>query len=205
MEITAIEAQKKDNTRCSVFVDGAFFCGLKIDVALEFRLFVGMEVSEDFLEKIQFESEKSVALERAMRHMSLALKTEKEMRRFLKDKGYLDPVIEHCIERLKYYGYIDDENYCREYAECHKTIGKKRMTAELRLRGIDSSTVEKVLACFEDDPSEMERLLERYMRGKEKDFKNRKKAQNYLFSRGFSSDDINEVIDRFFTDEDEGY
>ena len=29
-EITSVETQKKDKTRCSIYIDGAFYCGIKL-------------------------------------------------------------------------------------------------------------------------------------------------------------------------------
>ncbi|MCD8200830.1 MAG: RecX family transcriptional regulator, partial [Clostridia bacterium] len=83
-----------------------------------------------------------------------------------------------------------------------KNKGKIRIAAELRSRGVDSGLVDSVLSDYEDDQSEIVGALEKYMRGKERDYKTRNKAFNYLYSRGYSSDDIREAVDRFFADGD---
>ena len=49
-KITGIEQQKKDKTRCSVYLDGAFYCGLKIEVAVKYRLKPGDEIEKSRLD-----------------------------------------------------------------------------------------------------------------------------------------------------------
>ena len=56
--ITAIEQQQRDKTRCSVYIDGAFYCGLKIEVAVKYRLKPGMEIEKSALDEIQLANEK---------------------------------------------------------------------------------------------------------------------------------------------------
>ena len=43
-EITLIEPQKKDKLRCNVYVDGRFYCGIKLDVAVRYRFKVGIHI-----------------------------------------------------------------------------------------------------------------------------------------------------------------
>ena len=72
-QITSIEQQQKDKTRCSVYIDGAFYCGLKIEVAVKYRLKPGDEIEKSRLDEIQFENEKLQAVEKAMNHLSATM------------------------------------------------------------------------------------------------------------------------------------
>ena len=65
-EITLIEPQKKDKERCNVYVDGVFYCGIKLEVAVKYRLKTGMQIEKSRLDEIQLETEKSQALDKAM-------------------------------------------------------------------------------------------------------------------------------------------
>ena len=97
-QITSIEQQKKDKTRCSVYVDGAFYCGLKIEIAIKHHLKAGMEIEKSRLDKIQLDNEKIQATEKAMNHLSATLKTKKQMSDFLAGKGYTQAVIDYVIQ-----------------------------------------------------------------------------------------------------------
>ena len=69
-EITSIEPQKKDANRCNIYVDGRFYCGIKLEVAVKYRLKTGMQIDVAKLDEIQLETEKSQALDKAMTHIS---------------------------------------------------------------------------------------------------------------------------------------
>ena len=77
-EITEILPQVKDKRRCNVYLDGQFFCGLTLEVAMKNRLKKGTVITREELSKIQLESEKQTALDKALVHISASQKTEKE-------------------------------------------------------------------------------------------------------------------------------
>ena len=52
-EITAITPQVKDKDRCNIYVDGRFYCGLKLETALAHRLKAGQQVDLAELDAIQ--------------------------------------------------------------------------------------------------------------------------------------------------------
>ena len=110
-EITAITPQIKDKKRCNIFIDGRFYCGLTLETTVKNRLKVGQIISPDTLSQIQLESEKGVALDKALTHISATRKTEKQVRDFLSQKGYLSTVIDYVIEKMKGYGFLNDAEY----------------------------------------------------------------------------------------------
>ena len=75
-EITSIEPQKKDAKRCNVYVDGRFYCGIKLEVAIKYRLKAGMQIEKSQLDEIQLETEKSQALDKALTHISASPRTK---------------------------------------------------------------------------------------------------------------------------------
>ena len=50
-EITSIEPQVKDKRRCNVYVDGRFYCGIKLEVAIKYHLKAGMHIEKRSLTK----------------------------------------------------------------------------------------------------------------------------------------------------------
>ena len=115
-EITAITPQIKDKTRCNVFLDGRFYCGLALETAVKNRLKVGQIVDVEKLAQMQLDSEKQTAFDKALSHISATHKTEKQVRDFLSGKGYLPAVIEYVIEKMRGYQFIDDGEYAKQYA-----------------------------------------------------------------------------------------
>ena len=74
-EITAITPQVKDKTRCNIFVDGRFYCGLTLEAAVKNRLKAGQTIDPDRLGEIQLESERSTALDKALHFIAASQKT----------------------------------------------------------------------------------------------------------------------------------
>lgn len=202
-KITSIEQQKKDKTRCSVYIDGAFYCGLKIEVAIKYRLKAGMEIERSELDEIQLANEKVQATERAMNHLSATLKTRRQMSDFLASKGYTQAVIDYVIDKLEGYGYIDDYAYCRAYAASVSGKGKTAIRAALIKRGADRDAIDEALSEVEEDEDEVMAVVRKYMRGKEYSRENINKAIRHLISRGYSYETAKSAASKLGEDIDE--
>lgn len=194
-EITSIEPQKKDKNRCSIFIDGRFYCGLTLQAAVKYRLKAGMHIEKELLDEIQLETEKQTALDKALTHISASMKTEKQIRDFLAKKGYTAPVRDYVLERMHYYGFIDDYAYCKAYIAGVSGRGKRMLEADLIKRGADRSAVDKALSEVEESCDEARTLAEKYLRGKQRTRENLYKAVKYLVSRGFSYDTARAAVD----------
>ena len=168
-EITSIEPQVKDKNRCSVYVDGVFYCGIKLEVAIKYRLKAGMYIEKQKLDEIQLETEKSQALDKAMTHLSASMKTVKQMRDFLAKKGYTEAVINYVLERLEYHKFVDDYAYCRAYVQSVSGKGKRALEVDLIKRGADKNAIESALDEIEESGEEVSLILEKYLRGKSVD------------------------------------
>ncbi len=196
-EITGIEPQVKDKTRCNVYVDGRFYCGIKLEVAIKYHLKAGMRIEKEQLDRIQLETEKSQALDRAMTHLSAAMKTRKQISDFLAKKGYTQPVIEYVLERLTYYGFVDDFAFCRSYVQSVKGKGKRALENDLIKRGADKEAIEAALSETEEDVSEAAELLDKYMRGKTFDKQTLYKGFKYLLSKGYGYETAKQALQKF--------
>ena len=203
-EITSIEPQVKDKQRCNVYVDGRFYCGIKLEVAVKYRLKAGMQIDKSRLDEIQLETEKSQALDKAMTHLSATMKTEKQMRDFLAKKGYTQTVCDYVLEKLRYYGFIDDGAYCRAYAAQSQGKGKRAMENELKKRGADQKAIENALEDIEESVEDAVRVLQKYMRGKAADKANLYKGFKYLLSKGYAYDTAKSALAQMGAD-DENY
>ena len=100
-EITAITPQKHDAARCNIEVDGRFLCGMKLETVMRHRLKAGSTVTEEELAAYQLESEQDEAFDKALLHITASMKTEREVRDFLKKKGYLEDVADEVVGRKR--------------------------------------------------------------------------------------------------------
>ena len=194
-EITDIAPQVKDKDRCSVYVDGRFYCGLKLETAVKHRLKVGDQIELSKLDEIQLENEKSQALDKAMTHLTHSMKTEKDISDSLKKKGYVEAVADYAAEKLKEYGFLDDEEYCRQYAaSAGKTKGPRLIAYELKRRGAREESIQAALSELSGEAEAAAAALKKYMRGKEFTKENLSKAYRHLMSRGFDYETAKEAL-----------
>ena len=196
-EITSIEPQVKDKTRCNVYIDGRFYCGIKLEVAIKYHLKSGMQIDESKLDEIQLETEKSQAIDKAMTHLSATMKTERQMRDFLVKHGYTETVCDYVIERLQYYKFIDDYAYCRAYVNSVRGKGRRAIEADLMKRKASRDAINSVLEEFEESGDEAFEILKKYLRGKEINKVNLLKGYKYLLSKGFSYDTAQAAMEKF--------
>ena len=195
-EITAITPQKKDKSRCNIEIDGKFYCGMKLDTVLANGLKAGMHVEPAALSHLQLESEKLTALDKALKHISVSMKTEKEIRLFLKKKGYLEDVTNYVLEKMKDYGFVDDKTYAASYVEgASKRKGKRLLELELKQKGVDAESIEEALSSLEDETESAKRCLKKYLRGKPLDEATLQKAYRNLLSKGFDYDTCRQAIE----------
>lgn len=200
-----IEPQKKDKTRCNVYVDGRFYCGIKLEVAIKYRLKAGMPIEKARLDEIQLETEKSQALDKAMTHISASMKTEKQIKDFLLKKGYTAAVADYCLERLLYHGLVDDYAYCRAYIGSVSGKGKRALEADLIKRGADKRAIERALEETEEDGTAAAAVLQKYMRGKEATKEALYRGFKYLLSKGYGYDTAKEALTSFCGEDDESF
>ena len=199
-EITEISPQKKDKSRCNVYIDGRFCCGLTLETAVKNRLKVGQIITPERLSQMQLDSEKDTAFDKALTHLSATLKTEKQISDFLSKKGYLPAVIDYVLEKLRSYNFLNDREYAETYVQSvAKRKGGRLIKMELRSKGIDEESIENALSSL-DETDELETaktLLLKYMRGKTADVPTLQKAYRHLMGKGFSYDVIKEALSAY--------
>lgn len=205
-EITAITPQIKDKKRCNIFIDGRFYCGLLLETAIKHRLKVGAQIDLAFLSELQLESEKNVALDKALSFISLTRKTEKQVRDFLAQKGYLSDVIEYVLEKMIGYRFLDDGEYAKAYVEqAARKKGNRLIKMELKAKGVEESEIENAFD-LQDDQTQVQAaqtILQKYMRNKPSDRETLAKAFRYLLGKGFEFDVAKTALSAFGDCEDE--
>ena len=203
-KITDMQIQKNNKTRANVYIDGEFSFALEMLTVMKLGLKIGQEVSQERLTEAIFDSEKSVAFERAMGYLGRGMKTVKQMRDYLTKKAYAHEVVDYVIARLKEYRYIDDEAYAKLYVEHNSaTKGERRLKQELVSKGIAVSLAEEHSQLDSEQAlSDAERLAEKYMRNKIRDVKTMQKLQRYLLSRGYGYDIVNSVLRSYSLSDD---
>ncbi len=206
MIITEIKKIGKGE-RYSIFVDGVFNCTLQAEILVKEKLKTGEDISEERLTSIKLENGRIAAFSQAISYLEKFLRTEKQLREYLKEKGYLDESIDEAIEKLKEYGYINDELFAESYIRTYQNKkGKKKLKFELMQKGVDGEVVSQKLDELLDDDASFDcclTMLKKYLKNKPVDKKLRAKAFNHLASKGFESSIILKALNEALFDENE--
>ena len=146
------------------------------------------EIDSEKLNQILLENGELSAFDRALTYLEKNIKTEKGIREYLKQKGFLDESIENAVDKLKEYGYINDEHFAESYIHTYSNKkGKKLLAYELALKGVDRQIVDEKLEELVDTEQEVascKDILLKYTKGKEIDLKMKQKSYAYLAGKG---------------------
>ncbi|MBQ0099807.1 MAG: regulatory protein RecX, partial [Firmicutes bacterium] len=147
------------------------------------------------------------ALSKAINYISKTLKTKVQVINYLRTKGYEDEIVFKVIDKLKEYNYIDDVEYAKKYLEfSSKKQGAKLSNYKLMAKGIRKEDLEKA-----NQESEIrydiscEKVLEKYLRNKEKTKENLIKASRYLLGKGFNYEDIENAVSKLREEDGEDF
>lgn len=195
MEITKIEIQKSNDERANLYLDEKFFSGISLELVVKEHLKVGMEIDENKLSELILEDEKGKALAKAVKYIGSNLKTEKQLRDYLKKKEYNFATIDYVMDKLKEYDYLNDENFAKAFILTYsKKYGKLKLKSQLKMKGIKDSVIENLLEDVQSDSIDL--VAKKYMKNKELTYENLQKLMRFLYSRGYEFDDINSCVNR---------
>ena len=190
-EITAITPQVKDKRRCNIYIDGRFCCGLTLEATMKNRLKVGMVIAPERLAEIQLESEKNTAMDKALYFISATRKTQEQVKKHLREKGYLPAVIDYVLEKLNGYDFLNDAEYAKDYVGAAASKkGARLIKMQLQAKGVAQEDIDSAIATLQPEMQEdaAKSILQKYMRNKTADRETLAKAFKYLLSKGFEYD-----------------
>ena len=135
----------------------------------------------------------------AAKYLASRARSTGEMKTHLKSKGYEESEIAAVIADFLDYGYLDDEDYCRQYIKYAFSKGKGplRVKQELAEKGISRDTIAFALEDYEMEESDLDRALaqaRKTVAGKPVDEKMKGRVGRRLVSLGYSTDIAYKVI-----------
>jgi regulatory protein len=207
MKITGITAQQKDKNRINVMVDGKYRFSLDIFQYADLGIKIGKEYSDEELHVLEAESQFGKVYARALEYCLMRPHSSREVRDYLyrktresrtktgeMKKGVASEITSRVFDRLVKKGYVDDEKFTRYWVENRsltKGASRRKLQAELRAKGIESTIIERHLAdSTRSDESELAKIIAK----KRKRYPDNQKLMQYLARQGFSYDDIKQAL-----------
>lgn len=178
-------------------MDGEFWAEVDGGVAAERGLREGAELSAEELSETRVAGERPLAMSRALNLLGYRARSASEIKDRLTRAGYSRQTAEVVLSRLKELGYLDDEEYARNFAreKSHK-YGPRRVYTDLRKNGVDEDIIQMALGEEFSESSERESAFaaasRRYNTGEKSDAQSRR-VYGFLARRGYSAEICAEV------------
>lgn len=175
------------------------------DTLVNFGLYKGQEVEEEFVENLKFEDEKTEALLLSYKFLQRN-KTKKQLVDHLYKNKIPREIIETILPILEEKKYLNDEDYARRYlndALNIKKYGKNKTRYMLMSKGIERNVIDKVMENYDYELEYMNalELVKKRISKDESDPKKIYSAKNYLQGRGFEFEIINFTVDDYLSGE----
>ena len=130
----------------------------KLEVHLEtlysYKLLSKKEMDEKEFEDMLVENEKKLAKQKALKTLSMANKTKKELILKLKQSKFSTEAIDYAMTFVDRYDFIDEENIAKTLVEgkySKKRYSKRAMMSKLRQKGISSDVIGDSVKDIGDD------------------------------------------------------
>lgn len=213
MKITDITLQARNPDRVNVSVDGKYRFSLDIAQVTELGLKIGNEYSEGQLAELEDESQFGKLYARALEYALMRPHSAKEVRDYLWKKtrlsrvkvrgsaevrerpGVSPAIADRVYDRLVERGHIDDESFARYWVEnrqLRKGISHRKLVAELRAKGVDTSVIDSVM---HNSPREEKDEIKKVIEKKRARYDEEQKLVSYLLRQGFGYDAIRSALD----------
>ena len=197
MTVTKIEPLSK--TRYKVYLDGQFAFTLYKGELSRYHIAEESVIEDDIYDSLRLIVIKRAKL-RAMHLLSDMGRTESQLRTKLKQGGYEEDAVEAAIRYVKSFGYINDMEYARSFIDSRKDRkSKKELYAALLQKGVPAEIVEQVFEEADYGEKDSRQAIEALMRKRSynpetADVKEKQKMMGYLMRKGFSYQDIRNVL-----------
>lgn len=207
MKITGISQQTKNKNRVNVMVDGKYRFSLDIFQVGDLGIRVGKEYTDEELTELETESQFGKVYARALEYCLMRPHSAKEVRDYLyrktRDtrtktgevkKGVSPEITARAFDRLVEKGYVNDENFARYWIENRnqtKGASRRKLTAELRAKGVAQEIIERHLReTARSDEDELQKVIAK----KRARYPDEQKFMQYLMRQGFRYDDVKQAL-----------
>jgi regulatory protein len=202
--ISAIQAQKKNKTRFSIFVDEEFSLGVSDSALTRFNLRKGTQLSKALIAEIQRYEERWAIREYCIGLLSRRDHSSGELLLKAQKKGYDRSTIEDIILELEQKKYINNVSFARKFAKDKFEFnhwGLHKIRVELMAKGISDSVISSV--CLELDEESIvqkmrylvQKAKPRFLRASPE--KRKKKIFDFLVRKGYDSAVISKHLSDF--------
>lgn len=206
-KITKIEAQKRKG-RFNIYIDGKYALPMSEEVLIKFRVFKGMEVDKDLIEKFKHADDLSKLHSKALNYLAHNLRTEYEVRTKLAEISEDPDAIDRVIDQLIDQRLVNDAKYAESYVRTvvrEEKNGPDWIRRHLKEKRVASDVIETAID-HEFPEDEVLRIgvevAKKQLKVHHQDAAKMaiNKTKNLLIRRGFPYGDLDQIMDQLDTD-----
>jgi regulatory protein len=195
MKITEIKAQVRVPGRFSIFVEGKYAFSLSDMALLEEKLHLGQELNLVEVKRLKQVSTDDKLYGNALRFVAMRVRSEWEIRTYLRRKGASPSLAEHILNKLSKIGFVDDAKFAEAWVTNRRLLrptSKRKLQQELRAKHVNDQVIQHALHESEIDEQTALRDLIAKKRAR---YPDNLKLMQYLARQGFSYEDIKRAIE----------
>ncbi|QED46947.1 recombination regulator RecX [Cytobacillus dafuensis] len=199
--ITKISVQQKKNDRYNIFLDEKYAFSVDEDVLIKHQLKKGMEVDEFSLSEIAYQDDIRKAYNTSIQYLSRRMRSEKEVRQYLKEKEVDEIIVQEVVHKLYEYRFLDDKEFAIAYVRTLMNTtdkGSGLIRGELREKGISEQLINAALRelPYEKEFEAAMKLSYKFVQKNKTDSSRimKQKLEQMLMRKGYSHELIQAVV-----------
>lgn len=204
MRVEAIEPTRSPQGKLRVRFDGGESLLMLPAAIAELGLYAGMELPDAAMDSIREACGAASAKERAVRIVSAASVTKKELRHRLVQKGETEEHADEAVKWLSELHLLDDRQTAAQIVRngAARGYGAARIRQMLYEKRVPRELWDEALELLPPQDDAIDTFLQRRFRGKTPDRAEIKRATDALLRRGHSWEDIRCALSRYTSEEE---
>ncbi|MGM9524171.1 MAG: regulatory protein RecX [Faecousia sp.] len=204
MRVEAIEQTRSPQGKLRVRFDNGESLMILPAAIAELGLYAGMELPDAAMDSIKETCGAASAKERAVRIVSAASVTKKELQRRLVQKGETAEHAEEAVAWLSELHLLDDRQTAAQIVRsgAARGYGAARIRQMLYEKRVPKELWDEALEQLPPQDDAIDLFLQRRFRGKTPDRAEIKRATDALLRRGHSWEDIRRALSRYASEEE---
>lgn len=201
-KITALRFRGGRRKCVVMYLDDKPALTLEAEVVIGEGLQVGQELATDRVEELVKASNFQHCLNVAMHFLSYRPRSEFELRKRLKRRGFDSDSVEPVLSKLREQGLVNDVEFARFWQDNRQTFSPRSAALtrlELRRKGVADEIISEVVGTASDEDSAYQAALGKARRLPLLDYETfRRRLGDYLRRRGFSYGVVSDTVEQLW-------
>lgn len=185
----------------NVFIDSIFITSIKEKTYKELSLFELDKLDKDiFIINLEDKDVKDAKI-KGLELLARSSHFEIDLRRKLKERGYIGYIQEKAINDIKKMGYLNDFKTAENFIISNKNKSRRFIERKLQEKKIDKNLIFELLENFEENDSYLELQIQKYINNLDiNTIKNYQKTLNHFMRKGFDYKKIKDILNNIKED-----